>query len=134
MWAESRARLAAALAAFVPAEVAVVDHPPETQAPPFVYLAPARQGWRQGGLLVSWDVSLVIDGGLAPATRAVELDRLLDLVLAAAAEVSVLAEVTTAFGSQLIGDIGHPRATVTVPLFHAACELPDAAPALTVVR
>jgi len=128
MLAESRDKLADALTAWMPEGVAVFGYPPDTAAPPFVYLAPARHSWRQGAISMTWDVSLVIDGGLAPASRALELDRLFDLVLAACADVSILADCSSSFGTQLLGDIGHPRATVSVPMFHAVCELPQPAP------
>ena len=133
MLAESRDRLADALTAWLPETVAVYSYPPDTAAPPFAYLAPARHSWRQGAIAMSWDVSLVLDGALTPASRALELDQLFDLLLAACADVAILAECSSSFGSQLLGDISHPRVTVTVPMFHATCELPQPAPALTAV-
>jgi len=124
MLAESRARLAAELARWVPAGVPVLDHPPDTAAPPFVYLRPARHTFRQG-IVVAWDVVLTVDGSLSPADRAARLDTLFDAVLAAAAQVAVLAECASSFGTQLLGDVGNPSATVTVPIYHATCELPQ---------
>ena len=134
MRAQSRARLADALARWVPAGVAVVDHVPDTRAPPFVYLELAPGGPGSSGLRLVWRVSIVPDAGLAPSSRAVQSDELFDLVLAAVAEVAVLAECRWSAGTQLVGDIGHPKETVEVPMFHAACELPQAAPILTAVR
>jgi len=134
MLAESRARLAGELARWVPAGVPVIGHPPEGAAPPFVYLRPARHTFRQG-VVFAWDVVAVVDGALSPADRAAQLDALFDAVLAAAGQVAVLAECSSAFGTQLLGDVGNPSATVTVPMFHATCELPQAptATALTAV-
>lgn len=134
MRAESRATLAAALGRWMPAGVSVVDHVPDTRAPPFVYLEPAGHAYRSSGLRLMWNVSLVLDAGLAASSRAPQADELFDLVLAAVAEVAVLAECTSTVGTQLLGDIGHPKETVSVPMFHAACELPQAATILTAVR
>jgi hypothetical protein len=125
MLTESRGRLAAELARWVPPGVPVLDHPPDTAAPPMVYLRPARHTFRQG-IVFAWDVVLVVDGALSPKDRADALDELFDACLAAAGQVAVLAECASSFGTQLLGDVGNPSATVTVPMFHATCELPQA--------
>lgn len=129
MLAESRAELTAELARWMPDRVAVFAYPPDTAAPPFAYLRPARHYFRQG-IVFAWDCVLVVDGGLSPADRAAELDELFDLMLAAAAKVAVLAETISVFGSATLGDVGNPSATLTVPMYHATCELPAAPPAL----
>jgi len=128
MLAESRLRLAGEIATWMPEGVAVYDHPPDTAAPPFVYLRPARHYFRQG-IVFAWDVVLVVDGGLSPADRADQLDQLFDLLMSAAGQVAVLAETISVFGLHSLGDVGHPSATVTVPMYHATCELPQSAPA-----
>jgi hypothetical protein len=125
MLADSAARLAAELAAWMPPGVDVVDHPPDTRAPPFVYLRPARHYFRQG-VVFAWDVVATVDGGRSPADRAAELYQLFDLILAAAGKVAVLAECISVFGTSTLGDVGNPTVTVTVPIFHATCELPQA--------
>jgi len=128
MLAESRTRLAEEVRRWMPADVAVYDHAPDTAAPPFVYLRPARHYFRQG-IVFAWDVVLIVDGGLSPADRAAQLDDLFDLMLAAAGKVAVLAETISVFGLHTLGDVGNPSATITVPMFSATCELPQAAPA-----